>query len=66
MDKPTFLLSMDENLRKRLETMAKRKKVTVTSLIRMEFMEGLEQEEAQGQMSKDWREITKRTSPERR
>lgn len=60
MDKPTFLFSMDENLRKRLQRMAKRKKVTVTSLIRMALIEWLGEREAEERMRKDWHEITKR------
>ena len=64
MDKSTFLVralqQLDMNLRKRAERMAKRKKVTVISLMRMALIQWLEREEAQEQMSKDWREITER------
>jgi predicted transcriptional regulator len=67
MDKSTFLLKalkhLDMNLKKRLERMAKRKKVTVTSLMRMALTEWLEEEEAQEQMSKDCHKITGRINP---
>ncbi|MFQ5834657.1 MAG: ribbon-helix-helix protein, CopG family [bacterium] len=68
MDKSTFLLKalqhVDMKLIKKLERMAKRKKVTVTSLMRMALTEWLDEEEAQEQMSKDCHEIVKRISPE--
>jgi DNA mismatch repair protein MutH len=62
MDKSTFLLKalqhLDMNLRKRLERMAKRKKVTVTSLLRMALIEWLEEREAEEKMRQDWHKIT--------
>jgi len=64
MDKSTFLLKalrhLDMNLRKKLERMAKRKKVPVTSLMRMALIEWLKEQEAEEITSKDWDEITKR------
>ncbi len=64
MDKSTFLLKalrhLDMNLRKKLESMAKRKKVPVTSLMRMALIEWLEEREAEERMRGDWHEITKR------
>lgn len=53
MDKSTFLVralrDLDMNLRKRAERMAKRKKVTLSSLMRMALIEWLEREEAEEQ-----------------
>jgi len=64
MDKSTFLIKvlrqLDENLRKKLERMAKRKKMPVTSLIRMALIEWLKEQEAEEIMRKDWHEIIKR------
>jgi len=57
MDKSTFLVRalwhLDENLMKKLERMAERKKVSVISLVRTVLIEWLEQEEAQEEMSAD-------------
>ena len=64
MDKSTFLIKVlrqvDENLRKKLERMAKRKKMSVTSLIRMALIEWLKEQETEEAMRKDWQEIIKR------
>jgi len=57
MDKSTFLVRalwhLDENLMKKLERIAERKKVSVISLVRTVLIEWLEQEEAQEEMSAD-------------
>jgi predicted transcriptional regulator len=67
MDKSTFLVNalrhLDMNLRKRLERMAKRRKVTVTSLMRMALIECLEEREAEERTREDWHEIIKRINP---
>jgi len=64
MNKATFLIralwQLDENLMKKLERMAKRKKMSVTSLIRMALIEWLKEQEAEEIMRKDWHEIIKR------
>jgi len=64
MDKSTFLLKalrqVDMNLREKLESIAKKRKVTVTSLMRMALIEWLEQQEAEEQIREDWQEIIKR------
>jgi len=64
MDKSTFLLKglqhVDINLGKKLERMAKRKKVTATSLMRMAPIEWLEEQEAEEQIREDWHKIIKR------
>ena len=50
MNKATFLIralwQLDENLMKKLERMAERKKVSVISLVRMALIEWLKQQEA--------------------
>jgi len=50
MNKATFLIralwQLDENLMKKLERMAERKKVSVISLVRMALIEWLKEQEA--------------------
>ena len=64
MDKSTFLFKalrqVDENLRKKLGSIAKKRKVTVTSLMRMALIEWLEEQEAEEQIREDWHKIIKR------
>lgn len=64
MDKSTFLVralrDLDTSLRKRAERMAKRKKVTLSSLMRMALIDWLKEQEAEEQMREDWHKITKR------
>lgn len=64
MDKSTFLIKalrqLDINLRKKLERMAKRQRVTITSLIRMALIEWLKEQEAEEQIREDWHKIIKR------
>jgi len=64
MDKSTFLLKalwhLDENLMKKLERMAERKKVSVISLMRMALIEWLKEQEAEEQIREDWHKIIKR------
>jgi len=64
MDKSTFLLKalrqVDMNLREKLERMAKRKKMSVTSLMRMALIEWLKEQEAEEQIREDWHKIIKR------